>query len=127
MDLLEAKQVSWKTYQENYVPGNNGDCNMASSIKHSWQSDKAKAIQAELLQGFRDKLKAAQETADIKAVDDEARGALEALLARTEALETGLAALKEQVSSGVSANQSSDDGVSHKHSFTAKFLKNKTD
>lgn len=36
VDLLEAKNVSWKTYQENYVAGDNGDCNMASSISSKY-------------------------------------------------------------------------------------------
>jgi len=31
VDLLEAKSVSWKSYQENYVPGPNGACNLITS------------------------------------------------------------------------------------------------
>lgn len=32
VDTMNARGVSWKTYQENYVPKSGGNCNMASSI-----------------------------------------------------------------------------------------------
>ena len=86
------------------------------SMKQGQQIDEAKAIQADQLKAFRDQLEAAQNAADIKAVDEEARGALEALLARTKTLETELAALKQQVSSGVQAKGGDD-------SFMSKFAK----
>ena len=93
--------------------------NMASSLKQSLQVDEAKAIQADQLKAFRDQLEAAQKATDIKAVDTEARGALEALLARTEALETELAAVKEQLASGVQPKQAADGD----DSFMSKFAK----
>jgi len=36
-DLLEAQGVSWKSYQEDYVPGSAGDCNPKQSIGKYWR------------------------------------------------------------------------------------------
>lgn len=35
-DLIEGKRLTWRSYQENYVPGANGDCNLATSINSEY-------------------------------------------------------------------------------------------